>query len=271
MSGFSVATWNINSVRLRIAQVTRFLAEAAPDVLCLQETKCSNDAFPAKALADAGYPHHALNGKGGQHGVAIVSKHTLTARPAPDHCMNQHPRVVVAQAQGVEIHNYYVPAGGDEPDPALNEKFAHKLNFIERMRAYFEQNCDRFAQQPALITGDLNIAPSAFDVWSHKQLLNVVSHTPVETEGLLRAQEAGGFVDVVRAAIPEPQKVYSWWSYRARDWRKSNRGRRLDHIWASPPLAAHFHVDDGALQVRDHTRDWDKPSDHIPVVARFRL
>ncbi len=272
MPVLAVTTWNINSVRLRADQVSRFLAETEPDVLCLQETKCSNDAFPVKAFEAAGYPHLVLNGRGGTHGVAIASKHPLEPLAAPDHCMNDHPRVAVARVRGVEIHNYYVPAGGDEPDPDANDKFAHKLDFVARMGAYFEMSAARFAAEPVVITGDLNIAPGAFDVWSHKQLLKVVSHTPVETLGLTAAREAGGLTDLVRLAIPEPTPLFTWWSYRSRDWRKSNRGRRLDHVWGSPQLVDGVAAQgEDAVRVDAQTRDWDKPSDHIPVTVRLNI
>lgn len=272
MTPLKIASWNINSVRLRMGQVTQFLEEAAPDVLCLQETKCANGAFPVKAFETAGYPHLHLNGQGGQHGVAIASRLPLTPLDTPDHCSKGHPRVAVAEIAGVEVHCYYVPAGGDEPDPQTNEKFAHKLDFLERMTAYFARNKPRFDTAPVVITGDLNIAPSPHDVWSHKQLLTVVSHTPVETDGLNAAQAAGGFTDAVRAALPEPETIFSWWSYRARDWRKSNRGRRLDHIWVSQPLADSVRTAGReAVTVHTHTRDWEKPSDHVPITAIMTL
>ncbi len=267
-----LATWNINSVRLRIDQVVRFLEETQPDLLCLQEIKCAPTQFPEKPLADAGYPHQAVVGQRGMHGVAIVSRLPLeTLTPAPV-CGQGQARAVFARVAGVEVHNYYVPAGGDEPDPEANPKFAHKLDFLSRLKAHYADTVEQLQHTPVVVTGDLNVAPGEFDVWSHKQLLNVVSHTPVETDGLAAVREAGGFVDVVRAAIPDPEKVYTWWSYRARDWRKSNRGRRLDHIWLSPALAGRQgDVGREAVSILDTCRDWDKPSDHVPVIARLTL
>ena len=118
-----------------------------------------------------------------------------------------------------------------------------------------------------ILVGDLNVAPLETDVWSHKQLLNVVSHTPIEVDHLNRAQKSHDWVDTVRQHIPPEDKLFTWWSYRAKDWRASNRGRRLDHIWITPAL-------NGVVKnvaVADETRDWEKPSDHIPVIADFIL
>jgi exodeoxyribonuclease-3 len=115
-----------------------------------------------------------------------------------------------------------------------------------------------------LVTGDLNIAPGENDVWNHRYMLKVVSHTPVEIEAMGRLKAALGFVDLVRQATPETEKLFSWWSYRAADFRASNRGLRLDHLWASPGLAERFA---GASRVHDDVREWERPSDHAPVTA----
>jgi exodeoxyribonuclease-3 len=264
MPQFTVATWNINSVRLRVDQVARFVNIAKPDVLCLQEIKCRDGEFPINAFKDMGLPHTHVVGQKGWHGVAIASKHKLEPMHAPDLCPRGEARTAAAKVKGVEIHCLYVPAGGDEPDPALNDKFAHKLDVLARMKKLYGA---RKSPTPLVVTGDLNIAPLEHDVWSHKQLLNVVSHTPVETEGLEGVRAAGGFVDVMRALKPEPEKLYTWWSYRNQDWRASNRGRRLDHIWATPDFAATA----TDFSIHDATRDWERPSDHAPVVARFKI
>ena len=134
---FSIATWNINSVRLRIDLVVRFLLEHQPDVLCLQETKCPDANFPYGAFRDAGYPHIAINGQKGYHGVAVVSRIPLATFSKRDFCAKgdaRHLHVVLGgEANGLELHNFYVPAGGDEPDPEINVKFAHKLAFVDEM------------------------------------------------------------------------------------------------------------------------------------------
>ena len=161
------------------------------------------------------------------------------------------------------LHNFYVPAGGDEPKPDTNPKFVHKLKFIEEMKAL--QSVANGA--PSILVGDLNIAPYEHDVWSHKQLLKIVSHTPVETEGLIKVMEKGDWVDLMRQHVPMEEKLYTWWSYRARDWKASNRGRRLDHIWSASELAGAL----TAIEVIEEARGWEKPSDHVPVIARFDL
>lgn len=265
-----IATWNINSVRLRIDSVRRFLKEEGPDVLCLQEIKCTNDQFPAKALAAAGYAHQAVSGQMGYHGVAIVSRLPLEDIETRRFCGKDDCRHVAATLPGgVRLHNFYVPAGGDEPDPEINEKFAHKLDFMRDMARWFADG-GAPGKSKQILVGDLNIAPREHDVWSHKQLLKVVSHTPVEVELMNDAIASGGWTDVARALIPEPEKLYTWWSYRARDWRASNRGRRLDHIWVSPELKKAA-VGSGreAFQIHDRCRGWAKPSDHAPVTLKL--
>jgi len=264
----SVATWNINSVRLRLPIVRRFLAEFQPDVLCLQEIKCADELFPADAFRDAGYGHIAISGQKGYHGVATIARRPIEIVEKRDFCAKgdcRHVAVkVAAGGKTVLLHNFYVPAGGDEPDPEINPKFRHKLDFVEEMRAV---RAGFDGESASVLVGDLNIAPLEADVWSHKQLLNVVSHTPVETEGLESMRIGGQWRDLMREHTPEPERIYTWWSYRARDWAASDRGRRLDHIWSSANLAP-------ALQditVLKQARGWERPSDHVPVIARFGL
>jgi exodeoxyribonuclease-3 len=259
-----LATWNINSVRLRLDQVARFIAEAAPDVLCLQEIKCQESEFPAEALAQAGLPHLAIAGQKGWHGVAIASRLPLERIDPPGLCREGHARVVSARVAGAEIHNLYIPSGGDVPDRAENPKFDHKLDFIERLSAHMAAR-DRAA--PVILTGDFNIAPGENDVWSHKQMSRVVSHTPIEIETLAALRASFDFRDPVREATPEPAKLYSWWSYRAADFRASNRGLRLDHIWVGPALDAACR----GARVHDDVRAWDRPSDHAPVSVDLDL
>jgi len=265
-----ISTWNINSVRLRIDLVTKFLAEEKPDVLCLQEIKCLEDNFPGKALRDAGYEHQAVSGQAGYHGVAIVSRLPLKKIEKREFCGKGDARHVAASLPGgVRIHNFYVPAGGDEPDRIKNEKFGHKLDFLDEMAAWFSELGPR---TKSVLVGDLNVAPFEHDVWSHKQLLKVVSHTPVEVEKLAKVVDAHGWVDVAREILPEPEKLYTWWSYRAKDWRASNRGRRLDHIWVSPALKKPALAGGRkAFQIHDDARGWERPSDHAPVSLKLDL
>ncbi len=260
----SVATWNINSVRLRVRLATAFLRSHAPDVLCLQEIKCTADTFPYKSFRRAGYRHIAVNGQRGYHGVAIVSRLPFVDHGHRGFCGKddaRHIRVTVDHGGPIDIHNFYVPAGGDEPDPAINDKFAHKLAFLEEMRSWL----DTLPPSPSILVGDLNVAPLEQDVWSHKQLLKVVSHTPAETERFNALFDGTRWIDVGRHYVPADEKLYTWWSYRARDWEASNRGRRLDHIWVTPPLRNRL---DGYEVVRE-ARGWTRPSDHVPVIARI--
>lgn len=270
---FRLATWNINSVRLRLSLVRRFVRQERPDVLCLQEIKCIEGKFPEAELAALGFPHIAIAGQKGYHGVAILSRLPFTLHERRDICGRGHARhlsVVLGDTNGTAsplvLHNIYVPAGGDIPDPSVNDKFRHKLDFLEAMGAWFGGMRDK-RKARMIVVGDLNVAPLPTDVWSHKQLLKVVSHTPEEVERFERVLAAHDFIDVMRRHVPPEQKLFTWWSYRNRDWRASNRGRRLDHIWTTPAL-------EGAavsMKVLDKARDWQRSSDHVPVIADFAV
>ncbi|SHJ02030.1 exodeoxyribonuclease III [Wenxinia saemankumensis] len=260
---FTLATWNINSVRLREALVARLLEEESPDILCLQECKSPVEKIPRERFEALGYRHMIARGQKGYNGVAILSKLPIREVSALDHADLGHARHVSGQLEnGVTIHNYYVPAGGDVPDREANVKFGQKLDYLTAMRDAFR------AERPekAILVGDLNIAPREDDVWSHRQLLKVVSHTPVEVAHLGETQEAGSWVDVTRSHIPEGQ-LYSWWSYRSPDWDKADKGRRLDHVWATPDIAGAAH----SSRILRPVRGWEQPSDHAPVLATFDL
>jgi exodeoxyribonuclease-3 len=262
----TIASWNINSVRLRIGLVGDFLDRHTPDILCLQEIKCREANFPFGAFRERGYEHILVNGQKGYHGVAIVSRRPFVATSVRPFCAKddaRHAAVSVADPGGdILVHNFYVPAGGDEPDPSINAKFAHKLAFLGEMKSWLT---GKETDRKAILVGDLNIAPYESDVWSHKQLLRVVSHTPIETEGLETVRRAGAWVDAVRHFVPIDQKLFTWWSYRAADWRASDRGRRLDHIWVTPHLAGRLE----SVEVVRDARGWKRPSDHVPVMARI--
>lgn len=260
---FTLATWNINSVRLRAGLVSRLLKEEAPDILCLQECKSPVEKIPAEIFANLGYTHMVARGDKGYNGVAILSRLPMEEAGSHDFARLGQARHIAGRLEtGVVIHNFYVPAGGDVPDREANAKFGQKLDYLAGMRDW----CRESAPEKSILVGDLNIAPREDDVWSHKQLLKVVSHTPVEVDHLGQVMEAGGWHDVTRADIPEGQ-LYSWWSYRARDWAASDRGRRLDHVWASADIAAAGH----SSRILRAARGWDKPSDHAPVFASFDL
>lgn len=266
---FSIVTWNINSVRLRMPIVQKLLEMWQPDVLCLQETKCPDDQFPTASFKKLGYDHIAMHGQKGYHGVATISKHPFVEEPEwlefcamgdTRHISTRHALPGVSDP--VLLHNFYVPAGGDEPDVVKNPKFDHKLKFLDEMVGHFGK---KFKTDKNIVVGDLNIAPSENDVWSHKQLLKVVSHTPIEVEAMAKVFESGSFVDLVRQHFPEPELLYSWWSYRSKDWETSNRGRRLDHIWSHPDVAEQL----SSIDILSEARGWEKPSDHVPIRAVF--
>jgi exodeoxyribonuclease III len=197
----TLATWNINSVRLRIDLVARFLREQAPHVLCLQETKCRDSEFPLAAFHKLGYPYAAINGQKGYHGVAIASKLPLTIIDRRSFCEKGDARHIAvtlkpggAGGRAITLHNFYVPSGGDEPDPAVNPKFAHKLAFLDEMADLDDDGADRRARRDHRRR-------------YHKALLRVVSHTPVEVEKLNLVRAAGPWVDALRHFVPGEKKT----------------------------------------------------------------
>ncbi len=261
-----LATWNVNSVRVRMDHIARFVAETRPDVLCLQETKVEDDKFPRQPFYELGFAHHAVAGQKGYHGVAVFSKQPIEGVERIDWAgLGESRHLCVRLAPDVVLHNFYVPAGGDIPDPELNDKFAQKLAFLDHMTQAFGHQRRALDGRRMILLGDLNVAPLECDVWSHARLVNVVSHTPVEVARLERLQQSCGWVDVMRRLVPAPERLYTWWSYRARDWRAADRGRRLDHVWVTPALSPAVQ----AMAVHEHTRDWTRPSDHVPVTVDF--
>lgn len=260
-----ITSWNINSIRIRLPLIQKLIEQVNPDILCLQETKVENQHFPGAAVQALGYDYLYFNGQKSYHGVAILSKIPLKNARCDRFIDNDDKRHITASLpDGTQIHNFYVPAGGDIPDVNQNPKFKEKLDFMDAMT-----NWSATTVKPTdkiIILGDFNIAPLEHDVWSHKQLLNVVSHTPIEVEKLNALKDSIGWVDVMREQIPHDQKLYSWWSYRAADWQASNRGRRLDHVWVTPALKPH--IERG--EILSQARGWDSPSDHVPVTITFK-
>ncbi len=241
-----------------------------PDVLCLQETKCRDGEFPLAEVRDLGFDHVATFGQVGYHGVAVLSRLPFAQVERGPFCRHGHARHLAVTlgagaAAGLAIHNFYVPAGGDEPDPDRNPKFAHKLHFLDCMARGPAEGGMR--AERAVVLGDLNVAPLETDVWSHRALLGVVSHTPVETELLARVRAAGPWIDAMRERVPPTERLYTWWSYRSPDWAKADKGRRLDHVWLSADLAPTL----GTVEVLRDARHWDRPSDHVPVTFELRL
>ena len=270
---FSLTTWNINSVRLRIDLVAKFLKSVRPDVLCLQETKCIDDAFPLKRFKRLGYEHVALNGQKGYHGVAIVSKlpfETTDIRTFCDKVDSRHISVAFGEkaqlSKPLVLHNFYVPAGGDIPDPALNPKFEHKLRFLDEMKA-----CE-----PLHPRGERSPYPGRRPQCRAARERRLVAQAIAESrvaypdrmrKAVWRRRRHGEWIDVARERIPLSEKVYTWWSYRAADWTLGDRGRRLDHIWVSRALKDT--VSD--FRITRDARGWERPSDHVPVTVTLEV
>lgn len=266
MTTLRISSWNINSVRIRLELVQQFVQHTNPDILCLQEIKTENQFFPGESLRALGYDYLYFSGQKSYHGVAILSKIPLKNAHCDQFIEKDEKRHICAVLpNGIELHNFYVPAGGDIPDAALNPKFKDKLEFVDSMTRWSGAQIKPSSR--TIILGDFNIAPYEHDVWSHKQLLKVVSHTPIEVEKLNTLKAASGWVDIMREYVPESEKLYSWWSYRASDWEQSNRGRRLDHIWVTPELKRH--ITHG--HITREARGWANPSDHVPVTLTLEL
>lgn len=261
----SIATWNINSIRIRHEALAHVVRTCKPDILCLQETKVDDAQFPTDLAATLGFPHLEFCGEKSYNGVAIFSRLPLRRIAARDVIGNGQKRHLAVEIEGgIALHNFYVPAGGDIPDPARNPKFDEKLRFVAAMEQWAARELKK--DHRTIILGDFNIAPGEHDVWSHRQLRDVVSHTEVEIAALSRLQaSAGGWCDALRQIVPPSQKLYSWWSYRNRDWAKSDRGRRLDHIWLSPALAPRL----AGGEILRAARGLASPSDHVPVMVRL--
>ncbi len=287
-----IISWNINSLRLRLPLLKKFIAVANPDVICLQEIKVSDPEFPLLEVRALGFDHIEFSGEKSYNGVAIFSKFPLTKIEKIDVLNYGHKRHISATIKTkigeVELHNFYVPAGGDIPDVALNNKFDHKLKFVDWMGEFFAAKCVDIAKEVRtgssylggssgrvsaamgvriIILGDMNIAPLEQDVWSHKQLLKIVSHTPIEVEKMNALQRSLNFIDTHRFFVPENEKLYSWWSYRAADPLGANKGRRLDHIWATPNLKPHIK----SMKIYRDFRVETQPSDHVPIETVFNL
>ena len=222
-------------MRARTALVERLIAEQQPDILCLQETKVLDSIFPSDLFHRHGYVHSALNGQRMHHGVAILSRVPIQDPGRHDWQDNGEARHIGVRLEcGIRLENVYVPAGGDTPDREVNPKFGQKLDFIERMTRWSEK-----LSEPTIIVGDFNVAPLECDVWNHKALLTVVSHTAVEVAALDRLQQAHRWIDIGRKFVPSPERCFTWWSYRSPDWTKMTAGAARPYVGV-PELAGHL-------------------------------
>ncbi len=256
-----IATWNVNSLRQRLDHLDRLIETKAPDLILLQETKLEDSIFPHDFFSERGYGHQVIAGQKSYNGVAILSRQPFAEENKRVWCERDDKRHCSVRLDGdLEVHCFYVPSGGDKPDPAINDKFAHKLQFLDEMAAWAKSEA---RDKPILIAGDFNVAPLEFDVWNHKRLLKSVGHSPVESEKMAILLEAGGFSDIGRQFVPTPEPLYTWWGYRFAQSYAKNYGWRLDHSWATAPLAPRI----TAHEVFRETRTWEKPSDHVPVIV----
>lgn len=268
MKTCKIATWNVNSIRIRLELLKKLIELENPDVICLQEVKAKEEDFPFEEIKKSGYPEIALYGMAGYNGVAIMSKHQLKNPQKQNWVGKTDARHIKADIfDDIEINNIYIPAGGDIPDPIINLSFAHKLTFMDDISEWYEQHKSELGAKKMILCGDFNVAPRENDVWSHKQMLKIVSHTPVEVQRLNRMLNSLDFVDVLRELYPEPEKIYSWWSYRNPNWATNNKGRRLDHIWVSPNLKDRI----VSAKIIKEARSWERPSDHVPVILELKL
>jgi exodeoxyribonuclease-3 len=263
MTKIKIATWNINSIRLRFEHVKQVFQEQALDILALQETKVRNEFFPVDDCRQIGAKYSYFNGEKSYNGVAIISRIPLQETFSLKLCKDDARHIAALLDNKVEIHNFYIPSGGDEPDVNINAKYAHKLEYLETMKSWFALN--RKASDKMILMGDLNIAPFENDVWSSKQLKNVVSHTAAEITRLSDIKNDLGWIDVSRKFTSMDKKLYSWWSYRNPGWRENDKGRRLDQIWCTKPLDEYM-INSTILK---HTREYKQPSDHVPVICEM--
>jgi len=252
-----LVSWNVNSIRVREARLLRLLEAARPDVVCLQELKVTNEAFPFEALREAGY-HAAVHGQKTYNGVAIVSRlePTEVERGFGDGEDDAQARLVAARVAGVHVACVYVPNGGE----VGSEKWAYKLGWMKRLRAWLDR---RFASaDPVALCGDFNVAPEDRDVHDPEAWEGSVLTHP-DARRALQDVRGFGLVDSFRLHHDEPG-FFSWWDYRMLGFPK-NRGLRIDHIDLSAPLAERCR----AASIDRNERKGKQPSDHAPVIAEL--
>jgi exodeoxyribonuclease III len=253
-----IATWNINSIKSRVSHVLKWCEVNRPDVLCLQETKCIDEKFPHAKFRAAGYLHIEHLGERAYNGVAILSKLSLTKlqRNLPREKTPAQSRLLAATIGDIRIVNVYGPHGTSQG----TDKYQFKLDWIERLRKYFDKNYS--TDENVILCGDLNVAPHELDVWSVPEWRNKLHFTKPERDAI-QDLKRWGFVDLFRQ-INGDEKEFSWWSNFRNDFEK-DRGLRIDHIWASPGLAERC----TDCWIDKDPRGWEHPSDHAPVVAHF--
>ncbi|MFO0759455.1 MAG: exodeoxyribonuclease III [Byssovorax sp.] len=255
-----IASWNVNSIRSRMEQLTAWLARAAPDVVCMQETKVEDDLFPHRDLEEAGY-RCAISGQKTYNGVCIAARFGLAIEDVKKGLDGDAPdaqkRAIAATIEGVRVVNVYVPNGEAVDSP----KFPYKLDFLARLHKEIETHYK--PDQELLVCGDFNVAPEPIDVYDPKKWEGQVLCHPDERAAVKKILD-WGMVDAFRAHHPEPG-LYSWWDYRMGAFPK-NRGLRIDLALLTAPLAAR--VSDITIDKRP--RELNRPSDHAPVVVEVK-
>lgn len=253
-----IATWNVNSLRVRLPQLAQWVASAQPDVVALQETKTTDEQFPRDEIVALGY-HCVFAGQKSYNGVALLSR-----TPATD-VVTQFPgfddpqrRVLAATVDGVRVVNFYVPNGSE----VGSEKYAYKLQWLQHARDFLAAQLEHYPR--LVVLGDFNIAPDDRDVYDPATWKDQVLCSAPERAALQRIAELG-LSDVLRQFTQEPG-LYSWWDYRQAAFRR-NLGLRIDLILASPALSALC----TACHIEKEPRKWERPTDHAPVVAEFNL
>ena len=254
-----IATWNVNSIAIRLEAVLNWLTATQTDVVCLQETKCVDEKFPLEAIKDFGY-HAAFMGQKSYNGVAILSKHSITdvQYNFPDDDADAPKRLIAATVENIRIVNTYIPNGTE----LWTDKFTFKLDWLQRLRKFFDVTCN--TDGDVLLCGDFNVAPDERDVWDVKTWEGKLHFTRTERAALDYVKK-WGLVDVFRQINGDEQK-FSWWNYREGAFPK-NHGLRIDHIWTSKSLAEKC----VGCWIDKTPRSLERPSDHTPVVAEFNF
>jgi exodeoxyribonuclease-3 len=255
-----IPSWNVNSVRSRLDQLTAWLARAAPDVVCMQETKVEDHVFPHEALAEVGYRTVAF-GQKTYNGVAIAARHGLAIEDVKKGLDGDAPdaqrRMIAATIEGVRVVDVYVPNGQAVGTPA----FAYKLEWLGRLRDDLAAHCK--PDQEVFVCGDFNVAPHAIDVHDPKKWEGSVLCTDEERAALQNVM-SWGLTDVFRDLHRDEPGLYSWWDYRMGAFRR-NRGLRIDLALVTPALAARCR----SAVVDRRPRELERPSDHAPVVVEI--
>ena len=258
-----IATWNVNSIRQRLDSLQAWLKERSPDIVCLQEIKCQDDAFPREPLEALGY-NVAVHGQKTFNGVALLSKLPFD-EVAPGLIGDETDvqarflEALVSTPTGVvRVVSLYLPNG----NPAPGDKYDYKLRWMDRLHAFA---ADRLKlEEPLVLAGDYNVIPAPIDAKRQEVWVNDALFLP-QTRERFRALTNLGFTDAIRA-VTDDAGVYSFWDYQAGAWQK-NDGIRIDHLLLSPQAADRL-TDAG---IDKHVRSWDKPSDHVPVWADLNV